>query len=255
MFRLRSATVGFGLLVAVLAVMTSPAAGQTVPRSQGNFFVFATTDCTGNHSTTVTPPFTIGGRNYPPHEPLQVFATDTDTGEVVGPVTITTDANGSFCGLVESARPGHWKIDVVEPPPGSTDSKVITVLAPPTPPTTTTTTTTGPVTTTTTTTTAPGATTTTAVPGGTTTTAVPGGTTTTVGPGGTTTAPGASTTAPSTTVAPTTTTNDDFVIETVPEGPELPPTGSGTTPAVVAFGAVVLAIGLLARLTARRTSS
>ena len=85
-----------------------------------------------SNDPTVVTPFSIGGRNYPANIAMELFATDLNTNpnETFGPFVVTTDAEGRFCQRVNQARPTHWKIDLVEPPPGETDSKVITVELP-----------------------------------------------------------------------------------------------------------------------------
>ena len=183
-----------------------PASAQGI-RSRGVFFVYQSTDCTlpieRLTDPTVVTPFSIGGRNYPANINMELFATDLNTNpnETFGPFVVTTDAEGRFCQRVNQARPTHWKIDLVEPPPGETDSKVITVELPeavvPTLPTLPSTTTTA------TTTTTPGQTTTTTASTTTTSTSLPTTTSTTV-PGQTTTV--STTTTTSTTLPPTTTT-------------------------------------------------
>jgi LPXTG-motif cell wall-anchored protein len=197
------------LCAATLTLLAVPASAQGI-RSRGVFFVYQSTDCSlpieRATDPTVSTPFSIGGRNYPANIAMELFATDLNTNpnETFGPFVVTTDAEGRFCQRVNQARPTHWKIDLVEPPPGETDSKVITVELPepvqPLPTTTTTTLPAGP-----TSTTLPGTTTTT------TSTTVP----TTTMPGQTTTAP-TTTTTTSTTLPPSTTTTASTTTTTVP---------------------------------------
>ena len=200
--------------------------------------MFDSPDCTGNgNAARVTVPASVGGRNYPPLISMQLFATDMATGERFGPYVATTNADGSFCERVVSARPTRWKIDLVEPGSGFTDSKVVTVLAPPPASTTTV------------------APTTTAVA----TTTVPVTTTTVGGP--TTTDSGATTTASTvttSTVEATTTTLVDsegvppieLVPVPVPPSWTLPDTGS--TSSSLSLGAVLVVLGGLLMLAVRR---
>ena len=228
----------FALLACVLlgAMATSPGSVDAAARSRGNFFVYDSSNCTGNgNAAVVTVPFSVGGRNYPPNIEMTAYATDMNTGERVGPFVVTTNSSGAFCEQVVRARATRWKIDLVEPGNGSTDSKVVRVN--PSPPPTTVPTTTSPVTTTPATT----------VP----VTTSPG--TTTTAPGGTsTTAPSVTTT---TSLSTTTTVDSEAPIELVPIDPPdswtLPGTGSATgMPAAVAL--VLVGCGLIATLAARR---
>jgi hypothetical protein len=101
-------------------------------------FVFDSPDCTGDgNAAKVTVPASVGGRDYPPDIDLDLYATDTATGERFGPFVARTNGNGDFCEQVVRARATKWKIELIEPGSGFTDSKVVTVLS--SPPATTTT--------------------------------------------------------------------------------------------------------------------
>lgn len=267
------------VLVAVLAI-AGPASA-----SRGGIFVHDSDDCTGNgNASRVTLPFSVSGRSYPPFTDLEIFATDKRADETFGPFVVTTDASGAFCALVRVARATQWKLDLVEPGPGSTDSKVFwvepsspttTEPAPTVVPTTGSPTTTVPAPTTSPTTSGP--TTTLAGPtttvGGPTTTTVGGSTTTVAGGGATTTAPPT----PTTTVAPTTptsvvassTTVDTEVdppidIEQIPRPessttvaagggtPTLPATGADDPTAPLVPALVLIGIGVTTVLVVRR---
>ncbi len=216
------------LFAVTLALLATPASAQ---RSRGNFLVYQATDCTGlierANDPTVTVPFSMGGRNYPANIDLQLFATDHPNGDVSGPFTVTTDAQGRFCERVNQARPTQWKINLIEPGGLFTDSKVITVLP-----------------------TAPPETTTTAAPGQTTTT-VAGQTTTAAAT--TTAVPGQSTTTVAATTSVPPTEDLGFEVEPVPVPPEviLPATGSDTNE-LTAIAVALLATGMIAYFTVRR---
>jgi hypothetical protein len=263
------------LFGALLLGIAAPARAQVVaPRSKGNFFVYDTVDCSGGgNSSTVTVPFSIGGVNYPPNQPLNVFATDMATNERFGPFVMTTDATGDFCGRVDQARVTQWKIDIEQPGSGFTDSKVIKVVASSPPSTTTAPPTTAPSTSVQPSTTIqPSTTTTTAASSTTTTTSSGTSTTTTTGPNpSSTTTTGSSSTTTATTAASTTTTTAAvsttttapaaveaaFVLVQIPAtlSSTLPFTGSSITPRLAGLAVALIAIGTIACLAARRRQS
>lgn len=234
--------------IAVAVALTTSFAPASIvnasTRSKGQMFVFDSPDCTGaGNSPKVTVPASVGGRDYPPNIDMDIYATDTATGERFGPYVAHTNGNGDFCERVVTARATKWKIDLVEPGSGFTDSKVVTVLSSPPPATTTT----APATTTPTTI----APTTTAA-----TTTTLAGTTTS---GVTTTAAVTTTTAATTTTGVATTTTlvgssgppIELVPAPVPPEWSLPATGSATTDQAT-WALLFLALGGALVATVRR---
>jgi LPXTG-motif cell wall-anchored protein len=221
-------------LIGAVVIITSSPADALIDRSKGSFFVYDTPDCTGQGTaSTVTPPFSIGGRNYPPNEPMSLFVTYQATGERFGPLTFVTDSNGAFCLLVNRALPpGEWKIDILQPGSGFTDSKVI-IVGPDAPTTTTAPPTSAPSTLPPSTSTAP---------------------TSTVDP------PPATTTPPPTTesAASTSTPSPEFPWDVLPVPPPsslLPSTGPSGTPVLPGLALMLVVLGTIAFVLARRSKA
>ena len=220
--------------VAVVAIafgtlMSAPPMVSALTLAQGGVKVFDDADCHGNgHSSSVTPPFSIGVTGLSPSSTeASVSITDKDAMPdiIYGPATLEhVDKHGDACLNVLTALAGSWKIEVVEPSNGYNKSKVFRVEGT----TTTTTTTTRPPTTTTST--RPPTTTTSTRPPATTTSTRPPATTTTRPPT-TTTRPPTTTTRPTTTTQPPTTARPP----TSSSLPESTTTNQPSTPVMLPF--------------------